>query len=198
MRIRCAPVLVLMALLGSGLFAGPGVAATSPMVPQERSTTQHQDGDPLLPDEMNPDNDGDGVVDNNDSAPDDPNTGTSPEPDSSDPVVDSDDDGLPNVFDPDDDSDGVVDDEDGTVAPANVPTAPETSLPATQEEAPSLSVEVAPAPVSPDPESERPLVLALPSTGSEPVPDRQPFVALLIGTALLFITSGGALRRSGR
>lgn len=141
-----------------------------------------------------PDNDGDAVVDEEDSAPEDPNEGTAPEPDNTDPVADGDDDGLPNNLDPDDDSDGVTDDTDDVDNSQNVPSAPVSnpSSPPVTDSYPAPEPVFAEA-VSADNDAEHPVVLALPSTGSGPIPGRTPVLGILICAGILLATGGGTM-----
>ena len=144
------------------------------------------------------------MVDEEDSAPDDPNEGTAPEPGHTDPVADGDDDGLPNNLDPDDDSDGVIDDKDDVDNSGNVPSAPVSnpSAPPVSDSYPAPEPVTVPYPApepvfaeaaSPDNNAEHPVVLALPSTGSGTIPDRTPVLAILIGAGLLLATGGGTM-----
>lgn len=65
-----------------------------------------------IEDRFDPDDDNDGVIDELDSAPFDPNVGSAPPPSIIDHDEDSDGDGIANSHDPDDDNDGVQDDQD--------------------------------------------------------------------------------------
>ena len=82
-------------------------AGTDPLDPNSVPTDQDNDGltdveeDTLGTDPNNPDTDGDGVSDKNDSEPLNPNVG-----------LDTDGDGIPDATDPDDDNDGVRDNND--------------------------------------------------------------------------------------
>jgi hypothetical protein len=80
----------------------------------------------LLPPIQDPDDDDDGVVDELDPEPANPDVAPTAEPDITSPIQDSDGDGLPNVQDPDDDNAGVSDQEDPapfdpTIEPTPVP-----------------------------------------------------------------------------
>ncbi len=186
MVIRCARVLMLLALLFAGFFSLTIMANASPATPHHGSMAMLQD-DPLLPGDLTPDDDGDGVVDEDDSAPDDPNEGTVPEPGDTDPIADGDDDGLPNALDPDDDSDGVTDDDEN-LGGDNAPSPPgHRSDPAPEPE--PVFAEAVPSSTT----DEHPVVLALPSTGSGGTTDRTLVVGILTGTSLLLASAGGSL-----
>ncbi len=90
------------------LALGPGPVHAGPAAPGEESA-RHQ----LLPGAQDPDDDDDGIVDELDSEPNNPQPDPGPEEeDITSPVQDSDGDGIPNVQDPDDDNGGVSDEDD--------------------------------------------------------------------------------------
>lgn len=199
MRVRCdreagTAVAVLVALM---LWqAAPSAALASPISPSSAhvSLAQDNDGD-FLDDEMDPDDDNDGVPDMDDAAPFDPTIGTQPTPGPLSEDQDSDNDGIPNIQDPDSDQDGIADEEDpAPLDPTPVsPPPPATDDPAPAQGDPSPSepetVTYAPAPAKAAAD-ERPLVVALPSTGNGPsstVPSSGTVIVAAIATALLMI-----------
>ncbi|HEV2072742.1 MAG TPA: hypothetical protein VGR29_03785 [Thermomicrobiales bacterium] len=166
MVIRCVRVLMLLALLFAGFFSLTIMVSASAAMPHNEYMALLQD-DPLLPGDLTPDDDGDGVVDENDSAPNDPNEGTAPEPGDTDPIADGDNDGLPNALDPDDDSDGVSDDDEnlgGDNAPSEPVTKPTSPSGPRSDPAPEpepVFADAVPARTTDD----HPVVLAFPRPG---------------------------------
>lgn len=154
-----------------------------PAAPPAENDDQDQDG--MLPGELDPDDDDDGVPDAVDSAPNDPTEGTLPPPGPTDPVADDDGDGLPNVMDPDDNNNGRPDVDDG------VGTIDDDPPPAT--EVPTTPVPQAPSGTNTD--DARPLVVELPSAGAGTTVEAPVFSALLAGAGLLLGASGIAVRR---
>jgi hypothetical protein len=179
--------LVLSLSATSATLAGPA----SPS-PGHRALAQDNDGD-YLDDQMDPDDDNDGVPDIYDAAPFDPTIGTQPTPGPLSPDEDTDNDGIPNIQDPDSDQDGVADEEDpAPLDPTPVPPpANEDPEPAGGDPSPSEpeTVAYAPAPANTD-TGERPLVVALPSTGAGPsmvVTGSGITLLAMLATALLLI-----------
>jgi hypothetical protein len=195
--IRCARTLMLVVFLFAGFSFGTIMANASPAMPYNGIRAMLQDDGPLLPGDLTPDDDGDGVVDEHDSAPEDPNEGTAPEPGDTDPIADGDDDGLPNALDPDDDSDGVTDDDENMggdndpPAPVTNPTSPSEPGPdpAPEPETEPVFAEAVPSRTT----TEHSVVLALPSTGSGGTTDRMLILGMLTGTNLLLAAAGGSL-----
>lgn len=185
MVFRCARALLPVAMLLGVFFSWTIMASASPATPHDGFPALLQD-EPLLPDDLTPDNDGDAVVDDQDSAPDDPNEGAAPEPGSNDPVADGDNDGLPNTLDPDDDSDGIVDDEDLVGSDDSVPPPPVSNPapPPTGDPYPAPEPDFTEA-VPSGSIAEQPVVLALPSTGSGAAPGLIGIPGMLIGASLL-------------
>lgn len=114
---RTFAVLLLVAVLTLG--ATSAHAATTSPAPEG---TRYQ----LLPPIQDPDDDDDGVADEFDPEPTNPDVAPTPPQDITSPVQDSDDDGIPNVQDPDDDNAGVSDQDDPapfdpTIEPTPVP-----------------------------------------------------------------------------
>ena len=98
-----------------------------------------------------------------------------------DQVTDNDNDGLPNVMDPENNN-GLPDADDGGSAPVTEgPDAPATARPGTSNGG-----------------SERPLVLALPSTGTGTKAASSSIPALLTGAATTLLGAGGISLRSRR
>lgn len=117
---RVFAVLLLMAVLAVG--ASSAHAGTVPPVSEPG---RHQ----LLPPIQDPDDDDDGVDDQFDPAPQDPDVAPPPPQDILSPVQDSDSDGIPNIQDPDDDNAGVADQDDpAPFDPAIEPTPVPDSL----------------------------------------------------------------------
>lgn len=194
MVIRSAHVLMLFVFLLVNLSFGTIMVNASPAMPYDGINAVLQD-EPLLPGDLTPDDDGDGVVDEEDSAPDDPNEGKAPESGDTDQIADGDDDGLPNALDPDDDSDGVTDDEEklgGEEAPPTPVTKPTSGAGPSSNPAPGPEPVFAAA-VPSSTTDEHPVVLALPSTGSGTAAGHIPVVGMFIGASLLLATAGGCL-----
>ena len=169
-------------------------------VPPPETNPPSGDQDGMLPDVMNPDDDGDGVQDADDSAPNDPKAGSLPPTSPTDSGADSDDDGLPNVMDPDDNNNGVQDADDPvSLDPAgNVPAPTPTPVPEKQAPVPAASEpkqSIAQESVAPSGGNERPAVLALPSTGVGQTSGSLTVAAMLTSSAVILTLGGFLIRR---
>lgn len=119
--LRCAALLLALCLLLASHPAGP------PDVFAFQTTPGDADQD-NLPDDVDMDDDNDGIVDHDDPAPLDASIPGSPEtnqpnppPAADDPYVnDADGDGIPDAMDPDDDNGGTVDQDDPAPTDPNV------------------------------------------------------------------------------
>jgi hypothetical protein len=158
----------------------------SDMVPVLQLSTNDFDGDGIS-DDLDPDDDNDGIVDSNDAAPNDPavpGTQLDPAPDPIAPDQDTDGDTIPNDLDPDDSNDGVTDAEE--IVATAVPTSAE--LPTPSPESTSVPTAIAGEPAPPDTNGTAPVevpeVTALPSTGSG---DKPGTVGKLMIAALLLV-----------
>lgn len=149
--------------------------------------------DSLLPSELDPDDDDDGVADIDDSAPNDPNAGQSPPAGTTDSGADSDNDGLPNVMDPDDNNNGQPDADEGLgVSEPAMPAGTDTGTSPGSSASPARSS----AGFVPDATAgNQPLIRALPVTGSGSQVTSVPLPVVLIGITLLLATSGFSVRK---
>ncbi len=102
-RIRSVCILFSIALFA--LLPTAGLASPGGFEHRERPTAIDSDGDGIAND-FDPDDDNDGVTDDQEGA------SGNPRPDILDPGKDTDTDGIPNVLDPDDNNNGVTDEED--------------------------------------------------------------------------------------
>jgi hypothetical protein len=186
MAIRWTRLFVVLVIIWVSALEAVSAAAPHPQ-PTGVASTAQGDG-PLLPPVLNPDDDGDGVADGDDSAPNDPTEGEAPAPGPTDPANDNDDDGLPNVMDPDDTNDGQPDSDEGIGTVDEVPPVP-------VKEEPVAPVADSPGTQAAAPSHEGPLVLALPSTGSGVSPGSPALPLLLSGATLLLAASGVSVRR---
>lgn len=185
--------LLVMAVCMCTVVATANEAMAAPVSAHGANMLLLQDGS-LLPSELDPDDDDDGVTDVHDSAPNDPNEGQSPPPGTTDSGADQDNDGLPNVMDPDDNNNGQPDADEGIgESEPVVPASPDPGTAPGSSDSPAQSrAESAPnAAVT----SNQPLIRALPVTGSGSQVTSVPLPAVLIGITLLLATSGFSIRK---
>jgi len=179
------------------ICACAGMTATSEAmaapVPGPGTNVMIMQDDSLLPSELDPDDDDDGVADIDDSAPNDPNAGQSPPAGTTDSGADSDNDGLPNVMDPDDNNNGQPDADEGLgVSEPAMPAGTDTGTSPGSSASPARSS----AGFVPDATAgNQPLIRALPVTGSGSQVTSVPLPVVLIGITLLLATSGFSVRK---
>jgi len=171
-RYALAIVAALLALgVGGGAKASPGLA---PAIPSPNFADSDGDG---IPDDLDPDDDNDGVADGQHADPQSPsNSGQ-----------DADQDTIPDSHDPDDNNNGVTDDDEASADPPDTSPGPGTSP--GSDDGPSQAPVAAQSNTT---GSDGPaLVRSLPVTGTGS--DTSAFLPLILATTSLALALGGCL-----